>query len=192
VPSPTFPLGLVPGVVARRWTKVWAERVRRPVLEIVPVEEHEQVAALAEGRIRMCVARLPVLAAGGLGPEDLHVVRMYDERQVVLAPRDHVLAALDDDEAVALDDVRDELLTDDDLAPTLPARDRAALVAGGQGLLVVPQSVARAYQRKDLIWRPVDDIDPTTVALAWPRADDDSLCQEMVGIVKGRTARSSR
>lgn len=192
MPSPTFPLGLVPGVVARRWTNVWAERVRRPALEVVPVEEHEQVAALAEGRIRMCVARLPLLAAGGLGPEGLHVVRMYDERQVVLAPRDHVLAALDDHEAVALDDVREELLTEDDLAPTLPSRDRAALVAGGQGLLVVPQSVARAHQRKDLIWRPVDDVDPTTVALVWPRADDDALCQEMVGIVKGRTARSSR
>lgn len=171
---------------------MWAERIRRPALEVVPLEEHEQVAALAEGRCRMCIVRHPVVPAGDLTPDDLHVVRMYDERPVVLAPRDHVLAALADDEAVGVDDVRDELLTADDLGPHLSARDRAALVAGGQGLLVVPQAVARAHQRKDLIWRPVDGVEPTTVALAWPRAGDDALCQEMVGIVKGRTARSSR
>lgn len=171
---------------------MWAERVRRPALEVVPVEEHEQVAALAAGRIRMCVARLPLIAADGLAPGDLHVVRMYDEKPVVLAPRDHLIGALDEGEEVALDDVADELLGPDDLPVTLGARDRAALVASGQGLLVLPQSVARAHQRKDLIWRPVTGVEPTTVALAWPRADDDALCQEMVGIVKGRTARSSR
>lgn len=196
VPGPgtdvTFPLALVPGVVARRWQRVWAERVRRPALEIVPVEDADQVAVLADGRARMTLARLPLVAAAGLAPDDLHVVRLYEERAVVLAPRDHVLAATEEGEAVEVADVAEELFAPDDLPAGMPWSQRVALAAAGEGLLVAPHAVARALQRKDLLWRVLEGAEPTTVALVWPRADDDPLCQELVGIVRGRTARSSR
>ncbi|MDP3969481.1 MAG: LysR family transcriptional regulator [Nocardioides sp.] len=189
MPASTFPVGLVPGVVPTKWFRVWAERVRTPALVGVPLEEGEQTVALADGRARMVFARLPLQAAGNLAPADLHVVRLYEEQPVVVVPADHLVTAVDE---VELADVAEELLSADDLPPGSSTAQRIAVVAAGQGLLLVPMSVARAHQRKDLAWRPVTDAEPTTVALVWPRTDDDPLCQELVGITRGRTARSSR
>ena len=53
-------------------------------------------------------------------------------------------------------------------------------------------SVARLYHRKDVAHRLVTDLDPTTVALAWLIERDDERAQRFVGVVRGRTARSSR
>ena len=189
MPASEFPVGLVPGVVPTKWFRVWGERVRSPALVGVPLEEAEQTAALADGRARMVLARLPLAAAGDLRPEDLHVVRLYEEQPVVVVPADHLVTAVDE---VEMADLAEELLGDDDLPPGSTSAQRIAVVAAGQGLLLVPMSVARAHQRKDLAWRPVSDAEPTTVALVWLRADDDPLCQELVGITRGRTARSSR
>ena len=67
-----------------------------------------------------------------------------------------------------------------------------ATVAAGTGVVVVPMSVARLHHRKDVTYRPVSDLAPTTVGLAWRADDDDERVQTFIGIVRGRTARSSR
>ena len=56
----------------------------------------------------------------------------------------------------------------------------------------MPLSLARLHHRKDAAARPLIDGEPTRIALAWPRAADDEVRQEFVGVVRGRTARSSR
>jgi hypothetical protein len=53
-------------------------------------------------------------------------------------------------------------------------------------------SVARLHHRKDLTYRIVADLPPTTVGLAWRIDDEDERVQTFIGIVRGRTARSSR
>ena len=57
---------------------------------------------------------------------------------------------------------------------------------------MLPMSVARLHARKDVVTRPVTDLEPTTVGLAWRVERDDDVTQAFVGVVKGRTARSSR
>jgi DNA-binding transcriptional LysR family regulator len=64
--------------------------------------------------------------------------------------------------------------------------------AAGTGVVIVPMSVARLHRRKDTVQRPVTDLPPSTIALVWRRDRDDEVCQEFVGVVRGRTARSSR
>ena len=71
-------------------------------------------------------------------------------------------------------------------------REAMETVAAGTGIAILPMSVARLYHRKDVVHRPVTDLDPTTVALAWLVERDDERAQRFVGVVKGRTARSSR
>ena len=66
------------------------------------------------------------------------------------------------------------------------------LVAAGHAVLVVPQSVARLHLRKGLTTRPVPDAPGSAVALAWLQASYDDLTEELIGIVRGRTANSSR
>ena len=72
------------------------------------------------------------------------------------------------------------------------AADRVAVVATGIGYTRMPLSLARLHHRKDAAARPLIDGEPTRIALAWPRAADDEVRQEFVGVVRGRTARSSR
>ena len=57
-------------------------------------------------------------------------------------------------------------------------------------------SLARLHHRKDVAFRPVTGVEESPVGLAWPRepaggADDPDI-QAFIGIIRGRTARSSR
>ena len=66
------------------------------------------------------------------------------------------------------------------------------LVAAGMGALLVPQSLARLYHRKDLTYRPITDAPACPVALAFPEGEQSELVEEFIGIVRGRKASSSR
>jgi DNA-binding transcriptional LysR family regulator len=71
-------------------------------------------------------------------------------------------------------------------------QDAIEVAASGGGIVLVPASVARLFHRKDVVARTVVDLDPTTVGLAWRIDDEDQRIQTFIGIVRGRTARSSR
>ena len=71
-------------------------------------------------------------------------------------------------------------------------QDAIETVAAGTGIVVLPMSVARLYHRKDTVQRVVTDLPPTTIALVWRRDRDDDDIQSFVGVVKGRTAHTSR
>jgi len=186
-------LGFVTGTTPDRWARAWRDQRRGP-LELVPVTEDEQEPALREGRVDMCLVRLPVDRAG------LHLVELYDEVAVVVIPRDHFATAGTE---VDLADLAEEQLvlphrsgwtpTVDQLAwPPMSERDAVEVVASGGGVVLLPMSVARLLQRKDVASRPVADLPATRVALAWLVERDDEQTQAMVGVVRGRTARSSR
>jgi DNA-binding transcriptional LysR family regulator len=186
-------VGFVTGTTPDKWARAWREQ-GRPALELVALSEDAQEDAVRRGEVDMALVRLPVAT------DDLHVVRLYDERAVVVASRDHLVAAAD---TVTLDDLVDEQLvrphrsgwqpTVPQLAwPAMTEEEAIATVAAGTGIVIVPMSVARLYHRKDVVLREVDDVPPTTVALVWLRERDDDLTQAFVGVVRGRTARSSR
>jgi DNA-binding transcriptional LysR family regulator len=118
----------------------------------------------------------------------------------VVAPKDHFVTAAPE---VALDDLVDEQLVRphasgwtpraEQLAwPAMTEREAVEVVASGSGIALLPMSVARLYHRKDVATRPVTDLEPSTVALAWLVARDADDTQAFVGVVKGRTANSSR
>jgi DNA-binding transcriptional LysR family regulator len=71
-------------------------------------------------------------------------------------------------------------------------RDAVATVAAGTGIVLLPQSVARLHHRKDVVQRFVADLPGTTIGLVWRVDDEDERVQAFIGIVRGRTARSSR
>jgi DNA-binding transcriptional LysR family regulator len=71
-------------------------------------------------------------------------------------------------------------------------REAVETVATGTGVVILPMSVARLHHRKDVVHREVTDLPATTIALVWPRDRDDDVTQAFVGVVKGRSANSSR
>ena len=59
-------------------------------------------------------------------------------------------------------------------------------------MLVLPQSLGRLHQRRGLTARIVRDAPGSAVGLAWVTDRYDDLTEEFIGIVRGRTATSSR
>ncbi len=190
---PTLRVGFVTGATPDKWARAWRER-RRERLELVPVTEDEQVEGVRDGSLDMALVRLPV------DTDDLHCIRLYDEVPVVVAGLDHVVGAVDE---VTLDDLADEQLVRPHASgwtptaaqldwPPMSEKDAIETVAAGTGVVVVPMSVARLHQRKDVVTRPVTDLEPTTIALVWLRDRDDDVTQAFVGVVRGRRVTSSR
>lgn len=192
-PRPTFRVGFVTGATPDRWARIWRDRRRDP-LELVPLTEAEQEHRLRTGDVDMALVRLPV------DREGLHCIPLYEEVPVVVAGADHLVAAADEVTLAELDDEQLVRLhasgwtpSAEQLAwPPMTEQEAVATVAAGTGVVLVPRSVARLYSRKDVISRPVADLPPTTVALAWPVDHDDERAQAFVGIVRGRTVNSSR
>jgi DNA-binding transcriptional LysR family regulator len=190
-----FRLAVVPGVTVDRWAQLWSQRRPDVELRLVPVPVGH--AELAGAEVDAGIVRLPV------DQDTLHAIPLYTEATVVVVPREHLLTAADE---LTLADLADEILLrpDDDVlgwpdaGPPAdahrPATTAAAveLVAAEVGVLVTPMSLARLYHRRDLTYRPVTDAPVSSVALAWRRDGHTELVEEMIGIVRGRTANSTR
>ncbi len=195
--SRTFRLGAVPGATPGRWIDTWKQRMPRVPLELVPIEFAAQRAALKD--VDAALVRRPVDDA-----EELHVIPLYDEVPVVVASAEsHLMAAdeltADDLAGEVLITPRDDVLGPLDLptvAPSFPpmetTADAIATVATGVGIVVVPMSLARLHQRKDAGYRPLLDAPTSSVALAWLRDRTTEDVETFIGIVRGRTANSSR
>ena len=195
--SPSFRLAYVPGVTPSKWVRIWNERLPDVPLTLLAVSVAEVFDVLRGGDADAGFVRLPV------DRTDLSAIPLYTESTVVVVPKDHVVAAVDE---VTAEDLADDIVLhplDDTLdwerLPGRPAIERPAttedaieLVAAGVGLLVVPQSLARLHHRKDLTYRPVTDAPESRVALSWPEDRTTERVEDFIGIVRGRTVNSSR
>ncbi len=187
----------MPGVTPAKWARIWAERLPGTPLTLLQVPAAEAPGTLRDGTADAGFVRLPV------DREVFSAIPLYTEATVVVVPKDHVVTAA---EEVTLDDLADEVVLhplDDvlgwDTPPGEPAFERPAttedaveLVAAGIGVLVVPQSLARLYHRRDLTYRPVTDAPQSGVALCWPEEATTGLVEDLIGIVRGRTVNSTR
>ncbi|TDW21733.1 LysR family substrate-binding domain-containing protein [Kribbella kalugense] len=192
-----FRLGYVPGVTPAKWARIWAERLPRVPLELIQVTAAEAPDLVRRSEVDTALLRLPIDRDG------LHAIPLYVEQTVVVVPKDHLVTAADE---VTVDDLADELMLHpqddvldwdrppgrliDERPPT--TTEAVALVAMGTGLLVVPQSLARLHHRKDLTYRPLTDAPESQVALVWPEGEPSNLMEQFIGIVRGRTANSTR
>lgn len=219
--GPVLRVGYETGMMPGKWLRRWRER--GDGLEEQQLAPGQWPQALGE-TADVALIRLAPHPRGDAGPaltglerlrETFHVVELYDEQQVVILPVDDELTLLDD---VPVAELTDEWLlqdldqlpehrpsargrgTDEDGAPReLPeiADSGAAveLVAAGVGLYVAPMSVARWHHRKDLTYRPIQDLPLVPVVLVWPKdlpEQTEAMVQDFQGIVRGRREGSSR
>lgn len=175
-PRPSLRIGFVPGVTLTKWRRIWGER-SRATLDVVEVSEADQRRAVVSGEVDMCFVRLPIDRDG------LHVIPLYEEQPVVWMSKDYILAALDE---VTADDLADVRVIHDAESASIDLATYSAAV------LRVPMSIARSGSRKDMVYRPVIDADPTTVGLAWLADSEHPLIEDFIGVVRGRTPNSTR
>ncbi len=178
-------VAFVPGVTPGKWERVWRERRPRGRIDLAAMHQDAALAALTDGTAHMALLR-------DVAADDTwHAIELYRETPVVVAARGELVAGLD---AVTLD----ELAGLDGIA-LLPVdllggdgTETIELVAANVGVAVMPQSVARALSRKDVVARPVQGAPDTAISLVWPIERAHPLVNEFIGIVRGRTANSSR
>ncbi len=223
VPETLF-LSTIPGASPSKWVERFTTRRRR--VQLVNHDVGAQLAFLRPGPEGSAPRGLPqvgylrwrldstpeqLLRAGGVDPEDVHVVRFYEEEPVVCVGEEHLLAAWDlaaDGPLVAAELDPAERMHPERFAPEPPvdpldppevpgAGERMAveIVASGSGHVVLPASVARMFGRRDVVVLPLrrDPEHPGWgVGLAWLRAVDSQLVQDFIGTAKGRRPGSSR
>jgi len=189
-----FRVGFVTGATPDKWARTWRERFSRNPLELVPLTEDEQEERVREGTLDMTLVRLPIDRDG------LHCIPLYEELPVAVMGTEHLLTLADE---VTTADLADEQLvlpersgwtpTADQLAwPPMSAKDAIEVVASGTGVAILPMSIARLHHRKDVVHRVVTDLPTTTIGLAWLIDNEDPWVQRFIGIVRGRSERSSR
>ncbi|MEU2386649.1 LysR family substrate-binding domain-containing protein [Streptomyces sp. NPDC012461] len=196
VPS-SFRLVYAPGVMPGKWVRIWNERLPGVPLTLTQVPASRAPELLVSRDADAGLVRLPV------DRTVLSAIPLYTEQTVVVVPKDHLVTAVDE---VSPDDLADDIVLhplddvlDWDRLPGRPALERPAttadaveLVAAGIGVLVVPLSLARLHHRRDLTHRPLTGAPESRVALAWPEDATTDLVDDFIGIVRGRTANSTR
>lgn len=190
-------LGYVPGGTPAKWARIWAERHPDLPLQLSAVAAADAATAVRDGTVDVALLR-PFADLSGLA-----VIPLYEETTVAVVPTDHILSAADEITAADLDG-EPTLLPLDDVVDWADApgtrvdhrpettKDAIELVAAGMGALIVPQSLARLYHRKDLTYRAIADAPTCPVALAFPEGQQSELVEEFIGIVRGRKPGSSR
>lgn len=214
----TFLLGAIPGATPGKWIDTWKTRMPRTALELVPLEVADQRRALVDGDVDAALVRLP-LDKDGLHVIPLYdevpvVVCSRDSHltaaeeldtadlagEVLIVPADDVLGILrppSPDAAGAAPGASGRWgplpgTEAPRFAPPADTAEAIATVAAGVGIVVVPMSLARLHHRKDVEHRPLLHGPTSTVALAWSAERTTPAVDVFIGIVRGRTANSSR
>ena len=195
--SSSLILGYVPGGTPAKWIRIWAERHPDVRLNLRALSAAQAADEVRTGSVDVALLRLPTDTSA------LAVIPLYEETAVAVLPTDHLLGAADvltsadlDGEPILLplDDVVAWVDAPGAVIEHRPETTSAAveLVAAGLGALIVPESLARLYHRRDLTYRPIADAPRCAVALAFREGQQSPLIEDFVGIVRGRKPGSSR
>lgn len=183
----TYVAGVVPG----KWIDRFTERYPRVELRAQRLDEGDPLPLLAGGEADVVFVRF----APGHNPRDetRHVIPLYEELPVLCAAKDHDVEYYDETIPAADASGFPQL----DLAdyPEVAGGVAMALevVASGASVARMPMSLARLHARKDVIYRVIQDAEPTHIGIAWlVDSDKSELIDEFIGVVRGRSASSSR
>ena len=171
----------VPGVMPGKWIRRWEERMPDVPLHSFMSDDGAQLSVLRDGSADLSFVRLPV------DQEDLHVIPLYEEQPAVVAPKGHEITVFED---VELADLAEENFLD--IAAMGGPEMALQVVASGAGLVIMPMPMARHFNVKDTVARRLHGAEGTRIALAWPKDATDEVVEEFIGVVRGRTANSSR
>lgn len=206
---PPIRLGFVRGVAPSKWAERWRRVVRNQALELVPVALDEVESA--RDRVDVLLERS---APGDLPPgsnadhRTRHALHLYDEAVALVVPAGHDLSDQSSIEVEELELVR--LLDHPDHPPAWPAAEAWAdpswmppdafatleLVSTGLGGALLPLPLARHLVNKhEHVVIPIAAeaaLPGTRIWASWATERDADDVQRLIGVMRGRTARSSR
>jgi len=184
MPEPLV-VAFVIGVTPTKWERIWRERRPPGRIHLEAMTQDAALAALTDGTAHMALLR-DVTAS-----DEWHAIPLYREQPVLVSPKGSLPAGLDDLSVADLGELDGLAVLDVDLLGGTGA-ETIELIAANVGVAVMPQSVARQHGRKDVVARPITDAPDTGVSLVWPVSGAHALADVFIGVVRGRTANSSR
>jgi DNA-binding transcriptional LysR family regulator len=126
-------------------------------VELVHLPWNDEAASLRDGRVDVGYIRRPSDKSG------LRLILLGSEPLVACMPAGHPLAAR---RRITEADLLDEPLLDPKLRRMNSIEEKIELVAAGEGLSILPRSVARYYSRPDVVHRTIGDARPHELYLA--------------------------
>lgn len=151
-------------------------------IDVFPLRWWEQDAPLRDGRAHVGYLRRPFDDAG------LHTVPIGHETKVACLPVTHPLAGR---HALTSTDLDGESILDVRTRRTSSLEEKFELIASGQGIALVPLSVAGSYSRPDLVYLSVTDALPVETCLAAPESSAAGPVQDFLDIATTTLRRHS-
>ena len=184
-------IGFMPGITLTPVVRLLRERHPGLDVRMLRTEWNDQVEVLHDARADVGIVRLPIDPAG------LEIKPLYTEPRLAVVASAHRLTGK---ESIHVADLAtDHLLQSPDAVPEwrdvaveirngerrpVPeihsVEEKLELVAGGQGIAVIPASTANFYTRSGIEAIPVEDLGPSHVAAAWPVGRTIPLIEEFV------------
>lgn len=186
------------GAVARKARAVLTARDPHATVAPKRFDWGGETSALREGLVDVAFVWLPA------DTEGLHTEAVGTEARFAGMARTHPLAR---QEKVRITDLNPVPLSWTRLAPTEwvdwwavnprpdgstpiwgPVNDNVEEmldhVAATDAVCIAPESMGTFYDHPDLTWRPISDVEPLRIALAWPHGATNPLVAEFVRIVR--------
>lgn len=186
---PVLRVAFATGTSPEKWFRRFRSRIPA---ELQTQSLDDPMAALTNATADMALVRLEI---GAAVPDSLHRIRLYDEAWGVAFAKDHVFSVA---ERVPVDLLAEETVLLTTATNVDAIRSMLPVAATGAGVVVGPRTVLKALSKKavtsaDLVAEEGEEPSTrTSVWLVWPKAEDDELRQEFVGIVQGRREGSTR
>lgn len=202
--EPTLELGFVRGLAPAKWGRRWADFSRQP-LEMTPLSNLDAPPDRDAYDVVLERAAPESRPPGTEGPtRSRHAVLLYEEAVALVLAADHEDPGLLDRETLELI----PLLDYPGAYPQWPApqpwaepslrprntRGALELVATGLGGILLPLPLARHLvdKRRHAVLPLNFELPGTTVWATWNLTRDAPDIQQLIGVMRGRTPRSSR
>lgn len=150
-------------------------------VELMQLNWWEQDAPLRDGRADVGYLRRPFDETG------LITVPIGTDTKVACLPLTHRLARR---KTLTTADLQDEVILDAHSRRTSSVEEKFELIAVGQGIALVPRTVAQSYPRSDLVYLPVVDLDAVETCLAVPKGRPVRRVRDFVDLAQ-QTLKSS-
>ncbi|WP_424886964.1 LysR family transcriptional regulator [Streptomyces sp. XH2] len=156
------------------------------VIDVFPLRWWERDAPLRDGRAHVGYLRRPFDDSG------LRTVPIGHETKVACLPVTHPLAGR---RTLTSSDLGGEPVLDGRTRRVTSLEEKFELIASGQGIALVPVSIANSYSRPDLVYLTVTDALPVETCLTVPESNCPGLAPDFLDVatatLRRRTGGSS-
>ncbi|HEY9291456.1 MAG TPA: LysR substrate-binding domain-containing protein, partial [Microlunatus sp.] len=150
-------VGFAPGLRISGAVRAFAEISPEVEIRLLHLNWYDQAEAIRDGRADVGYLRRP------FDPDGLRTVPIGSDPMVVCLPDGHRLAAR---RKLKSNDLHGEMLFDPAARRFATIEEKLELIAAGEGVAIIPRSVARYYARPGIVHRNIVDVEPLPTVLA--------------------------